>query len=100
MRIGSSLIHGRAGEGDCLTWPSLSQSIFANGEVALTPSHYHLMFQGLGRALVKGDTLEATLTFQHIGNLPVEFSIAGVGATEPSGGDASAGDAMKDMKMK
>jgi hypothetical protein len=45
-------------------------------------------------------SLEATLTFQHIGNLPVEFSIAGVGAMEPSGGAASAGDAMKDMKMK
>ena len=56
--------------------------------------------QGLGRALVKGDTPKATLTFQHAGNLPVEFSIAGVGAMEPSGGDASAGDGMMDMKMK
>jgi copper(I)-binding protein len=70
-----------------------------NGSLALAPSGYHLMFQGLKRQLSKGETVEATLNFQHAGTLKVAFPVQAVGAMGPAGGGASAPDAMKGMKM-
>ena len=64
----------------------------ANGEVKLTPGGYHLMFTGLKRPLKKGESVQATLTFEHAGNVSVTFEVSGVGAAAPD-------DSMKGMKM-
>jgi periplasmic copper chaperone A len=71
----------------------------ANGAVTLAPNGYHLMFQGLKRQLVKGETVKATLTFEHAGSLPVEFPVGRIGAMGPSGAKAPAAATMKGMKM-
>jgi copper(I)-binding protein len=65
----------------------------AKGYLALKPNGYHLMFQGLKRQLVAGETVKATLTFQRAGALSVEFKVNRVGAMKP------AGDSMDGMKM-
>jgi periplasmic copper chaperone A len=65
----------------------------AKGSVALKPSGYHLMFQGLKQPLVAGQSVKVTLTFEHAGAAPVEFKVGRVGATKP------AGDSMGGMKM-
>lgn len=65
----------------------------AHGAVKLAPSGYHLMFTGLKRALVKGESVKATLTFEHAGAVIVEFPVQGIGASGP------AADSMKGMKM-
>jgi copper(I)-binding protein len=70
----------------------------ANGDVTLSPKGYHVMFTDLKRPLKKGETLKATLTFEHAGAVPVEFQVSGVGAAGP-GGAATPEDSMKGMKM-
>jgi hypothetical protein len=67
----------------------------AHGSVKLAPSGYHLMFTGLKRQLVKGQTLKATLTFERAGAAAVDFPVQGVGAAAPS----PKSDDMKGMKM-
>ena len=64
----------------------------ANGEVKLTPGGYHMMFTGLKRPLKKGESVAATLAFEHAGNVSVTFEVGGVGASAPD-------DSMKGMKM-
>ena len=39
------------------------------------------MLQGLKRQLTKGESVKATLKFEHAGSLPVEFPVGGIGAT-------------------
>jgi hypothetical protein len=65
----------------------------AKGALALKPNGYHLMFHGLKRQLVAGETVKATLTFEQAGNLPVAFKVGGIGAMSPAGGS------MGGMKM-
>jgi periplasmic copper chaperone A len=65
----------------------------AKGFLALRPNSYHLMFQGLKRQLAAGETVKATLTFQHAGAVAVDFKVNGVGAKQP------AQDSMGGMKM-
>lgn len=65
----------------------------AKGSVALKPNGVHLMFQGLKRQLVAGQTVKATLTFEKAGSAPVEFKVGGMGAMKP------ADDSMGGMKM-
>ena len=69
----------------------------AHGAVKLAPSGYHLMFTGLKQALVKGQTVKATLTFEHAGAVTVEFPVQGIGASGPAAGAKD--DGMKGMKM-
>ena len=52
------------------------------------------MFTHLTKPLDKGETVKATLTFEHGGPVTVQFEVQGVGAAAP----AKAGD-MKGMKM-
>jgi periplasmic copper chaperone A len=68
----------------------------AHGSVGLAPGGYHIMFTHLAHALAKGDTIKATLTFEHAGPVAVEFKVLGVGAAGTGGGT---GGAMKGMKM-
>ncbi|HEX9170657.1 MAG TPA: copper chaperone PCu(A)C [Roseiarcus sp.] len=71
-------------------------AIPARGSVGLAPGGYHLMFTHLTHALTKGDTVKATLTFEHAGPVEVEFKVMGVGAAGTGG---AMGAAMKGMKM-
>jgi copper(I)-binding protein len=70
-------------------------SIPAHGSVGLAPGGYHLMFTHLTRPLTKGESVKATLNFEHAGPIEVEFSVTGIGAAAPG----AAGGAMKGMKM-
>jgi periplasmic copper chaperone A len=72
-------------------------AIPAHGSVGLSPGGYHLMFTHLTHPLTKGESVKATLDFEHAGPIEVEFSVMGIGATG-SGGMKGMG-AMKGMKM-
>jgi copper(I)-binding protein len=69
----------------------------AHGSVGLAPGGYHIMFTHLAHALTKGDTVKATLNFEHAGPVTVEFKVMGVGAATTGG--AMKGGAMGGMKM-
>jgi periplasmic copper chaperone A len=56
-------------------------NIPANGSVAFSPGGYHLMFTHLTHPLTKGESIKATLNFEHAGAIEVEFSVMGIGAT-------------------
>jgi periplasmic copper chaperone A len=70
-------------------------NIPAHGSVGLSPGGYHLMFTHLTHPLTKGDSVKATLNFEHAGPVEVEFKVMGVGAA----GTGGAGGAMGGMKM-
>ena len=72
-----------------------SLPIPADGTVKLAPGGYHIMFTHLTEPLVKGETVKATLTFEHAGPVAVDFSVEGIGAAGP----AMKGGAMGKMKM-
>ncbi len=92
-------IHEMSMEGGVMKMRELKDGleIPAHGSVKLAPNGYHLMFTGLKRPLVKGESLKATLTFEHAGAVAVDFAVQGVGAAGPGG--AMKGDDMKGMKM-
>jgi periplasmic copper chaperone A len=69
-------------------------AIPAHGSVGLTPGGYHIMFTHLTHPLVKGESVKATLKFEHAGPVEVEFNVMGIGAAGPSGMKG-----MKGMKM-
>jgi periplasmic copper chaperone A len=71
-------------------------AIPAHGSVTLAPGGYHLMFTHLSHPLTKGETVKATLNFEHAGAVAVEFKVVGVGA--PNAGGMKGGD-MGGMKM-
>jgi copper(I)-binding protein len=70
-------------------------SIPAHGSVGFSPGGYHLMFTHLTHPLTKGESVKATLNFEHAGAIEVEFGVTGIGAAAPG----AAGGAMKGMKM-
>jgi copper(I)-binding protein len=70
-------------------------NIPANGSVSFSPGGYHLMFTHLTHPLTKGESVKATLNFEHAGPVEVEFSVMGIGAS----GTGATGGAMKGMKM-
>ena len=57
----------------------------AHGSVGLAPGGYHIMFTHLAHPLTKGDTVKATLNFEHAGPVEVEFKVLGVGAAGTGG---------------
>ena len=67
----------------------------AHGSVGLAPGGYHIMFTHLAHPLTKGETVKATLNFEHAGSVDVACKVVGVGAS--SGG--MKGGAMGGMKM-
>ena len=68
-------------------------AIPAHGQVTLKPMGLHLMFVGLKRALIKGETVKVALTFAHAGAVSVDFPVRAIGDAGPAGG------AMGEMKM-
>jgi len=71
-------------------------AIPAHGSVGLSPGGYHIMFTHLTHPLTKGDSVKATLNFEHAGAVEVEFKVTGVGAAE---GGMKGMEGMKGMKM-
>jgi len=65
--------------------------IKAGETVTLKPSSTHLMFLNLKHPLEQGSTVAATLLFEKVGTVQIEFPIAAIGAAAP--GEA-AGDTM------
>jgi periplasmic copper chaperone A len=70
-------------------------TIPAHGSVAFSPGGYHIMFTHLTHPLTKGESVKATLNFEHAGPIKVEFNVMGIGAS----GTGGSGGAMKGMKM-
>ena len=66
----------------------------AHGTVTLAPGGYHVMLVGLKHPLAKGETVEATLTFAHAGEVKVALPVQAVGAAAPA-----ASHDMSGMKM-
>jgi len=60
-------------------------NIPAHGSVGLSPGGYHIMFTHLAHPLTKGETVKATLNFEHAGPVEVEFKVTGVGAAGTGG---------------
>jgi copper(I)-binding protein len=54
------------------------------------------MFTHLAHPLAKGDTVKATLAFEHAGPVEIEFKVLGVGAAATG---SMKGGAMGGMKM-
>ena len=71
-------------------------NIPAHGTVGFAPGGYHVMFTHLAHPLTTGDTVKATLNFEHAGPVEVEFKVLGVGAPGTGG---MKGGAMGGMKM-
>lgn len=57
----------------------------AHGSVGFSPGGYHLMFTHLTHPLTKGESVKATLNFEHAGPIEVEFSVTGIGASGAGG---------------
>ena len=51
--------------------------------IELKPGGSHAMFVGLKHPLKEGERFKGTLTFQHAGNIPIEYTVAGIGARVP-----------------
>jgi copper(I)-binding protein len=60
-------------------------AIPAHGSVGFSPGGYHLMFTHLTHPLTKGESVKATLNFEHAGPIEVEFSVMGIGASGTGG---------------
>jgi periplasmic copper chaperone A len=56
-------------------------AIPAHGSVGFSPGGYHLMFTHLTHPLTKGESVKATLNFEHAGPIEVEFGVMGIGAS-------------------
>ena len=48
--------------------------------VELKPGGFHVMFVGLKKPFVQGDHIKATLKFEKAGDVPVDFTVEGIGA--------------------
>jgi periplasmic copper chaperone A len=66
----------------------------AHKTVTLAPNGNHLMFVDLKHPLAKGETVKATLTFEHAGQVAVDMPVLAIGAM----GSGTPHD-MKGMKM-
>src|SRR6516162_469056 len=62
--------------------------------VTLKPGGYHMMFLALKHPLEQGQTVKATLKFDHAGAVDVEFPVLAIGAPAP--GSSAAGSTMQD----
>jgi len=60
--------------------------------VTLQPGGYHIMFVNLKHGLEQGQSVKATLKFEHAGTVDVEYPVAAIGAPAP--GAAAGGGKM------
>jgi copper(I)-binding protein len=98
--IGAVEIHEMKSEDGVMKMRELKDglNVPAHATIRFTPGGYHLMFTHLTKPLNKGDSLSATLTFEHAGPVTVTFPVEALGAAGPApkGGDTGS---MKGMKM-
>jgi len=59
-------------------------TIAAGGTLALAPGGFHLMFIGPKHPFAAGQTVTATLRFEHGGERTVRFEVRGMGAGAPT----------------
>ncbi len=62
--------------------------------VTLKPGGYHMMLVDLKHPLEQGQSVKATLKFDHAGTVDVEYPVAGIGAPAPGAADAGGGSMM------
>ncbi|MBZ4691004.1 MAG: copper chaperone PCu(A)C [Cereibacter sp.] len=90
-------IHEMTMNGDVMTMRALADGlpIPAGETVALQPGGYHIMFLQLTGPLVKGETVDVTLTFAEAGEITVPLSVLAFNARAaddaPQGADVHAG---------
>jgi copper(I)-binding protein len=72
-------------------------TIPAGSTVTLNAQGYHFMLSGLKAPLMQGARVPATLTFAKAGQVPIELSVAAIGARAPAGAAASPMGAMPGM---
>ena len=65
--------------------------------VTLSPQGYHFMLSGLKAPLTEGARVPAILIFAKAGQVPVELSVAAIGARAPAGAAASSMGSMPGM---
>jgi copper(I)-binding protein len=77
-------VHEMAVEGGVMTMrPVAGIEIRPGQTVELKPGGLHLMFMDLTAGPKVGETLRGTLVFEKAGTVPVEFSVAPIGASAP-----------------
>lgn len=81
-------VHEMAMDNGVMKMRGLSNGLVVppSGSVELKPGGYHLMIMGLKQPLKEGTSFSGTLTFEKAGQVPVTFSVVGMGAPAPSGG--------------
>ena len=80
-------IHEMAMEGDVMKMRQLVDGLVipAGQSVVLEPGGYHIMFMGLTQALVEGETIPLTLTFEKAGTITIDLLAGGTAADAPAG---------------
>lgn len=79
-------IHEMAMQGDVMKMRQLADGleIPAGETVVLAPGGFHIMFMGLKQALVEGETITVTLTFEKAGTVDVVLPIEAAAADAPT----------------
>lgn len=71
-----AMMHGTAGGGGAMTM--LSEVVIAPGDsVVMAPGGLHLMFEGLRRRILAGDTVTVVLRFARAGEVSVPLPVVG-----------------------
>ena len=83
---GETQIHEMAMQGDVMKMRQLADGleIPAGETVVLAPGGFHIMFMGLKQALVEGETITVTLTFEKAGTVDVVLPIEAAAADAPT----------------
>lgn len=73
-------VHSMSMEGGVMRMRPLKHGlpIPAGGSVTLKPGSFHIMFMGLKRPLVRGETIPVTLDFARAGKVQVSFAVEAV----------------------
>lgn len=79
-------IHEMAMQGDVMKMRQFADGleIPAGETVVLAPGGFHIMFMGLKQALVEGETITVTLTFEKAGTVDVVLPIEAAAADAPT----------------
>ena len=87
---GDTQIHEMAMQGDVMKMRQLADGleIPAGETVVLAPGGFHIMFMGLKQALVEGETVTVTLTFEKAGTVDVVLPVEAAAADAPTAAHA------------
>lgn len=77
-------LHTHIRDGDVMRMrPVEDIPVPAQGSVSLEPGGLHLMFMGLNRPLVQGETIPVTLRFAQAGEVTIQLLVQAAGARGP-----------------